>query len=100
MHVSKAQKQLLPYVSFTDHRISAGLFIIKNELETRAKELEAEESEIADQRDRLEADRAIDFLDELDSDAVSPSLALHSNCFNKVLMFHLYSSSSQQRLQP
>jgi hypothetical protein len=40
-----------------------------NELETRARELEAEESEIADQRDRLEADRAIDFFDALDSDA-------------------------------
>lgn len=40
-----------------------------NELETHAKELEAEESEVADQRDRLEADRAIDFFDELGSDA-------------------------------
>jgi hypothetical protein len=48
------------------------LFFVKNELETRAKELTAEESEIADQRDRLEAERAIDFFDELGSDVVSP----------------------------
>jgi hypothetical protein len=47
---------------------------VKNELDTRAKELAAEESEIADQRDRLEAERAIDFFDELGSDAVSPRL--------------------------
>lgn len=39
-----------------------------NELDTRANELAAEESEIADQRDRLEAERAIDFFDELGSD--------------------------------
>lgn len=50
------------------------LFIVKNELETRAKELAAEESEIADQRDRLEAERAIDFYDELGSDVVSHRL--------------------------
>ena len=52
------------------------LLFVKNELETRAKELTAEESEIADQRDRLEAERAIDFFDELGSDVVSARLLI------------------------
>jgi len=66
--------------SFTDCHASADLFIAKNELETHAKELAAEESEIADQRDRLEAERAIDFFDELGSDVVSPRLIPHIQC--------------------
>ncbi|KAF9567417.1 hypothetical protein CPC08DRAFT_703305 [Agrocybe pediades] len=41
----------------------------KNDLEGRAKELAAEESETADKRERLEAERAIEFYDELGSDA-------------------------------
>ncbi|KAF8969353.1 hypothetical protein BDZ97DRAFT_1915316 [Flammula alnicola] len=39
-----------------------------NDLETRARQLTEEESEIADERDRLEAERAIDFFEELGSD--------------------------------
>ncbi|KAF8165678.1 hypothetical protein B0H34DRAFT_690015 [Crassisporium funariophilum] len=39
-----------------------------NDLETRAKELSAEESEISDQRDRLEAERAIGIYEELGTD--------------------------------
>ncbi|KAF8204667.1 hypothetical protein BJ912DRAFT_939024 [Pholiota molesta] len=38
-----------------------------HDLETRAKELSEEESELAEQRDRLEAERAIDFFEELGS---------------------------------
>ncbi|KAF9478392.1 hypothetical protein BDN70DRAFT_879996 [Pholiota conissans] len=36
-----------------------------NDLETRTKELSEEESELAEQRDRLEAERALDFFEEL-----------------------------------
>ncbi|KAF8806267.1 hypothetical protein BYT27DRAFT_7191591 [Phlegmacium glaucopus] len=40
-----------------------------NDLETRAKELDAEEAKIADQRERFEAERAIGILHELGSEA-------------------------------
>ncbi|PPQ92733.1 hypothetical protein CVT25_015700 [Psilocybe cyanescens] len=40
-----------------------------NDLETRAKELEAQESEISEQLNRLDAERSIEFYDELGSDA-------------------------------
>lgn len=40
-----------------------------NDLETRAKELDGEEANIADQRERFEAERAIGILQELESQA-------------------------------
>jgi len=81
MRASKAQRRPPLYVtthSLIDIHPPAYLFIVKNELETRAKELTAEESEIADQRDRLEAERAIDFFDELGSDVVSARFSCYS----------------------
>ncbi|KDR84082.1 hypothetical protein GALMADRAFT_236726 [Galerina marginata CBS 339.88] len=39
-----------------------------NDLETRSNEVAAQESEISDQRDRLEAERSIEFFDELQLD--------------------------------
>ena len=76
------------------------LFIVKNELETRAKELTAEESQIADQRDRLEAERAIDFFDELGSDVVSARLFVFWLLQRQGSHTHSFSSSSRRMLPP
>lgn len=46
-------------------------FVSQKDLEARAKQLEEEESEIADERVRFEAERAADFYDELSMDLVS-----------------------------
>ncbi len=43
----------------------------QSDLETRTKDLQAEEAEIADQRERHEAQRSIEFYDELGSELVN-----------------------------
>jgi len=74
MRVSTMQRQQLKYVIVI---LSLPVTLIvhlvtQNDLETHAKELSAAESEISDKRVRLEAERAIEFYDELGSDAVCP----------------------------
>ena len=46
-------------------------FSFQKDLESRTKELELEESTISEQRERLEAQRAIEFYDELGSELAS-----------------------------
>jgi len=61
------------------------------DLGTRAAQLSAEESEIADQRSRLEAERSVEFFDELASDpftkdapAIMQSFHSHGNACTRI----------------
>lgn len=56
--------------------------VAKNDLETRAKQISEEESELSDQRTRLEAERAIDFYDELATDTFARDAPLIMKTFH------------------
>ncbi|KAF9000213.1 hypothetical protein BDQ17DRAFT_1495491 [Cyathus striatus] len=53
----------------------------ERDIETRTAELESEESEIADQRDRFETERVLDFYDELGTDTFTKEAPLIMQSF-------------------